>query len=407
MLTKEIDKRLALLQTANNDLLNSYKSHDYKIQENFDNFNNVYAETTKSIAFLNRRLNQGYSVSSAIISDFLKILLRLNVLMILSIIVIGVFFSRHFSKAVKNMLTAPIDDVKKMANNIVDFLTKSKSVSGKVADISKEVAEGAIMQSDKAGEIAGLVKDMNDLSAQIAYIAKESNDSVNSTSQIAIRAEENSRNSQKSLYDVENIVINTLQIAQSMAEKSKSIYGIVEVIDGISKQTNLLALNASIEAASAGDAGRGFSIVAEEVRKLADGTSKATNDIRQLIDDLSVGINETVASADDGRKIMAKGVADVNSTIAELNQVTASIAVTVSKIEQLLQGVQEQGGSVGNIATAFNSVTSITTENSQNANKLLEIIGELNQSNKGISKISKQVGGLSDVLRDLVYKKKE
>jgi len=405
-LASEVEKRMALMKSANESLLAAYRNHDYKIQENLNNFNDVYTETGKSISYLNRRLNQGYGVNTDTISDFLKILLRLNILMILFIVVIGLYFSRYFSISVRAMLLTPINDVKQTASNIVSFLTKNKSVSERVATISQEVAEGAIQQSDKSGEIAVLMGEVTSLAKQITEIAKETSDSVNLTSQMATRAGENSLNSQKVLMDVKNMVGDTLQIAQGMSQKSKNIYDIVGVIDNISKQTNLLALNASIEAAGAGEAGRGFAIVAEEVRKLADETNKATGDIKSLIDDLTLGISETLSSADASEKIMTKGVADVNGTIAELNQVRESIALIVKKIEDLFQGVQEQTRSVANIANSFNSVTSVTEQNSLSANKLLDIIKELNLSNQGISKISIQVGSLSDVLRDLVIHRK-
>jgi methyl-accepting chemotaxis protein len=218
------------------------------------------------------------------------------------------------------------------------------------------------------------------------------------------KAESDSRDSQKSLGDIRNIVMNTLMIAQAMADKSKSIYNIVGVIDAISQQTNLLALNASIEAAAAGEAGRGFAIVADEVRKLADETNRATEGIRSLIDDLSMGINETVESADTGEKIMTKGIDDVDKLIIELNQITELIEVIVQKTAELFMGAQQQTVSVQNITDVFDTVITATDQNSQNANKLLEIIKEFNLSNRGISKISGQVVRLSDLLRDLVYK---
>jgi len=302
---------------------------------------------------------------------------------------------------------SPIKDVKKMAISIVNFLSKNKEISGNVASISGEVAEGAIRQSKKSEEISVLVREVEESANQISNVIKETNDSVSLASQIAKRAEDNSRNSQKSLNDIRNIVLNTLEIAQGMSDKSKSIYNIVGVIDAISEQTNLLALNASIEAAAAGEAGRGFAIVAEEVRKLADETNKATEDIRKLIDDLTMGIGETVESAGTGEMIMTKGINDVNKMIGELAQITESIATVVTKTEELFSGVQKQTASVHNITIAFDSVMDVTEQNSSNANGLLDIIKELNLSNKGISRISAQVAGLSDLLRDLIYGEKK
>lgn len=407
LVTQKINEKLILLREANDKLLSSYRGHGHEIQKNLDNFDGVYNEVVSDISQLSRMLNEKYSENAAIISNFLYILMLLNIFMIVFIVVVGIFFSRHYSKIIRAILVSPIKDVKKMATSIINFLSKNKEISENVTSISGEVAEGAITQSKKSEEISALVKEMAESADQISVVIKEANDSVSLASQIARRAEGNSRNSQKSLSDIRNIVFSTMEIAQGMSDKSKSIYNIVGVIDGISEQTNLLALNASIEAAAAGEAGRGFAIVAEEVRKLADETNKATEDIRKLIDDLTMGINETVDSADTGGKIMTKGMSDVDKMIAELEQITESIEVVVAKTADLFTGVQRQTESVQDIADAFNSVINVTEQNSLNANKLLDIIKELNLSNKGISKISLQVSGLSDLLSDLVYRVKK
>ncbi|MBU4217229.1 methyl-accepting chemotaxis protein [Candidatus Parcubacteria bacterium] len=401
---QRLKEKSVLLQEVNDKLLSSYHEHDNDIQENLNNFDNIYNEALGDISRLSRKLNEKYSVNAITIGNFLKILMLLNVFMIVFIVIVGIFFSRHFSKTIRAILVSPIRDVKKMASNIISFLSKNKEISENVSNISSEVAEGAIMQSRKSGEISLLVREMAESAEQISSVIKEANDSVSLASQMAKRAEGNSRNSQKSLSDIRNIVMNTLEIAQGMSYKSKSIYNIVGVIDNISEQTNLLALNASIEAAAAGEAGRGFAIVAEEVRKLADETNKATEDIRKLIDDLTMGISETVESADTGEKIMTKGMNDVDNMIVELAQITESIEVVVARTAELFIGVRKQTESVQEITNAFDSVSSVTEQNSMNASKLLDIIKELNLSNKGISKISSQVAGLSDLLRDLVYR---
>ena len=407
VLVQDIEQKTARLKEANDKLLVSYHQRDNKIEENLNIFDDVHDKTLEDISSLSRKLSDGYNVNAATISNFLKILIILNIFMIIFIVIVGLFFSRHYSRLIKAMLVSPIKDVKKMAISIVNFLSKNKEISGNVASISGEVAEGAIRQSKKSEEISVLVREVEESANQISNVIKETNDSVSLASQIAKRAEDNSRNSQKSLNDIRNIVLNTLEIAQGMSDKSKSIYNIVGVIDAISEQTNLLALNASIEAAAAGEAGRGFAIVAEEVRKLADETNKATEDIRKLIDDLTMGIGETVESAGTGEMIMTKGINDVNKMIGELAQITESIATVVTKTEELFSGVQKQTASVHNITIAFDSVMDVTEQNSSNANGLLDIIKELNLSNKGISRISAQVAGLSDLLRDLIYGEKK
>ncbi len=405
--TEEVQVKLTELEQANLELINEYRIHGSMIQEKIVNFESKQEETVNGIKVLNRKLNEQYFVKAGNINNFLVLLLYLNAVMVVMIIGIGMLFSKYFSGSVKGMLLSPIGEIKNSSKDIINFLVKNKGISARASEVSRDVAQGAIRQSEKSKEIASLISGIAQSTEKMSNSAGGASESAEHTAKIAKEAEIKSKDSQKSLEDIKNIVLGTLEISQSMSDKSEKINNIVEVITGIAKQTNLLALNASIEAASAGEAGRGFAVVAEEVRKLAEEADKSAGEIRLLVDDLATGIRETVVSAESGTDIVTKSTKEINKTIEGLKSVSDSVSGVTGKVEEVSDIAKEQTKATSDISKIFDSIADVANQNSENANKLLDIVGELNISNSQMSKVSSQVKGMSEILKDLVYKTKK
>jgi methyl-accepting chemotaxis protein len=161
--------------------------------------------------------------------------------------------------------------------------------------------------------------------------------------------------------EIEQTVSNTAKAIQSLGSKSEQIQNIVKSIQEIANQTNLLALNAAIEAARAGEQGRGFAVVADEVRNLAEKTARATQEIAMMADDIrgssTVAVNEvssTVEKVKSGSALTTKaglniveihagsvkvlvGVEDISSSIKEQSMASRAIAVNVEKVAQMTE----------------------------------------------------------------------
>jgi methyl-accepting chemotaxis protein len=134
----------------------------------------------------------------------------------------------------------------------------------------------------------------------------------------------------------------TGQVINDLGERSQQIGGIVGVISGIAEQTNLLALNAAIEAARAGEQGRGFAVVADEVRSLAARTSQATREITEVIASVQKETSRAMASIDDGNHLMQQGLA-LNDTVAStLEDIQAHTAQTLDQFAEIAHATSEQ-----------------------------------------------------------------
>jgi methyl-accepting chemotaxis protein len=136
-------------------------------------------------------------------------------------------------------------------------------------------------------------------------------------------------------------------VITTLEGRSESIGGVLEVIRGIAEQTNLLALNAAIEAARAGEQGRGFAVVADEVRSLASRTQEATKEIREMIEQLQRGAKEAVAAMGIGREKAQAGVEQAEAAGQALQAIT-SATTTINQMNQRIAGEAEQQSSVVN-----------------------------------------------------------
>jgi len=162
--------------------------------------------------------------------------------------------------------------------------------------------------------------------------------------------------------DIKGAVDESVNVIKNLDQKSNKIGEIVGLITNIADQTNLLALNAAIEAARAGEHGRGFAVVADEVRKLAEESRKAAGQISNLIHEVQEGTAKTVASMDVGAKQVSEGSEALNKTASEIKGIVDKITTISSRVQEIAASAEEQSNGVKEVTNSVEEISKAVVE---------------------------------------------
>lgn len=248
-----------------------------------------------------------------------------------------------------------------------------------MADTSQEVATTAQVQSESATQMAATVEQMTVSVNHVADRAGETNQLVNEAGNLSNAGEAVIGRVTRGITSISDSVSQAEEQIRALETHSKEIAGIVQVIKEVADQTNLLALNAAIEAARAGEQGRGFAVVADEVRDLAERTSSSTQEINQTVETMRANAMNAVSMMQDVVSRVTDGVSSATEASTAITQIGSSSRQAVDMVDEIAQAIREQGAATNSIAQQVERIARVAEQSSATAQTTAGMAGELNR----------------------------
>jgi len=231
---------------------------------------------------------------------------------------------------------------------------------------------------------------MTEMSATAQEVARHAAQAAQAADDADRHAQEGDKvmqSTMKTISLMRNEIGNTANVIQRLETDSVRIGKVLEVIRGIAEQTNLLALNAAIEAARAGEAGRGFAVVADEVRTLAQRTAVSTAEINQIIDSVQTGASDAVLAIQGGQARSEESVEQVNNASNTLQRITSAVEAIRDMNRQIATAAEEQTSVAEDISRNLTEITAIASTNQDNVKRTQSASNDLHGLSIGLNDV--------------------
>ncbi len=279
---------------------------------------------------------------------------------------------------------------------------QSAQAAGQVAETVTNVASGASSQLVTVEQTVSVVGDMALAITHIANNANQVSEKSEETAQVASDGGDAVNLATKQMQIIEESVAQSAQVVQQLGTSSQQIGEIVDVISGIAGQTNLLALNAAIEAARAGEQGRGFAVVADEVRKLAEQSQEAAQRIAVIIRDIQGETGKAVAAMNQGTIEASKGTEIITSAGERFHAITTMIQELNGQIQDIGTAAEKLSISSGDVVSSVDSVKSIAGDTAGDTQTISAATEEQSASMEEIASSSQALASMANELQVVV-----
>ena len=283
------------------------------------------------------------------------------------------------------------DEVGDLGRNFNDMIARISEIIGLVAQTASDVADastriahtseqmstGMQEQSSQVTQISAAIEQMSASVIEVARKSAEAADNAEQSGRVASEGGDVVDQTISEINAIRQAVVASSQSVTELGRRGEQIGAIIEVINDIADQTNLLALNAAIEAARAGEHGRGFAVVADEVRKLADRTTQATEEIGQSISAIQTETTSAVQRMDAGSRQVESGVGKATEAGRSLTQIVSNAREVASMIQSIAAATEQQSATSEEVARNIELIAAVTHQSRDGSQQAAEAARQL------------------------------
>jgi len=280
-----------------------------------------------------------------------------------------------------------VGDLSQLVRQVQDAGRRMGAFSTQMSQAIAGQTSTAAQQSASIGQTATT---MEELARASEEMTANSNRVVESAQGTQRDAQKGARTLERILEHMKEIAASTersLQETKTLSDKVKQIDNVMDVIYNITDQTKLIAFNASIEAVAAGEAGKRFGVVAQEVRRLAGTVVEATDDIRQQLGEIKEATYNLVSSAEENARTTEEGMASTSAATGSLEQILASVGTTAEAIDQVSQSIEDQKDAAAQVTLSLNEISAGARTFADSVEETNEVARDLNGLSKELTKL--------------------